>query len=147
MQGRLPVQDKKTTCQNSVRKFSNCMSAYRAIEVQSVEIGTHRAPDADTKVTAEEYYIPLLVSLHCCAALPPTPVDAVPERGKVCVWGGGVARTRRHASWPRGASRGASGRRGEDKIKLVAEKNTFKCLLRIELDISNIKAITFKKVY
>lgn len=58
------------------------MSAYRAIEVQSVEIGTHRAPDEDTKLTAEEYYIPLLVSLHCCAALPPTPAYAVPERGK-----------------------------------------------------------------
>lgn len=67
------------------------MSAYRAIEAQSVEIGTHRAPDADTQLTAEEYYIPLLVSLHCCAALPPTPVDAVPERGKGV--GGGCAHT------------------------------------------------------
>lgn len=59
-------------------------------------------------------------------------------------WGG--ARTRRHASWPCGASRGASGRRrGEGKIKVVADLNSLESLLRVELNMSNIRAITFNK--
>lgn len=136
VQGLLPVQDKKTTCQKfgaSIQQLHERVSRNWGSKCWN----RHSPGSRRGHKTASRRILHPPVSAP--SLLRSAPADT---RGRCAIGGGGGrARTRRHASWPCRAGR----RRGEDKVEVVADLNTFKSLLRVELNISNIKAITFNK--